>query len=397
MTSATVCERSWQAEALEDGRLSALEASAFRRHAAGCRVCGASVRSLERLRELASELPEPASTALDQRRQLAELQRRAFELSVGEKSHAGPRRARSSRPGFGLAWAVSGVVVAFGALALWWSLPREDGSAARAAVPTFRIEAAAGAEWRVVEQGATLRIAALRGRIEVAVDHLAAGQRWIAELPDGELEVKGTRFTLTAEAGRTLGVEVTEGLVALRVRGEPERLLGAGERWTASDAAGAERQAAPAAPPTLAPGRSKPSLADAPAERRGAPSPARLRAETTPRGRATLGDEKDAGAPPRASAEVVPPPAGAAFVEAMAAFSAGDYERSDALFAAFARAYPGDSRVEDAVFLRAVGRVRRGDTAGAREAARVYLEQFPSGLRREEAERMRAGALPKVE
>ena len=66
---------------------------------------------------------------------------------------------------------------------------------------------------------------------------------------------------------------------------------------------------------------------------------------------------------------------------AMAAFNAGDYATADRLFVTFVRDFPSDSRAEDAMFLVADARTRRGDAAGAREAARAYLERFPQGLR----------------
>jgi outer membrane protein assembly factor BamD (BamD/ComL family) len=72
----------------------------------------------------------------------------------------------------------------------------------------------------------------------------------------------------------------------------------------------------------------------------------------------------------------------------MAAFGAGDYGRAEALFRAFERENPGDARVEDTTFLRAVARNRRGDEAGARAAARDYLRRYPAGFRRLEAERL---------
>lgn len=84
------------------------------------------------------------------------------------------------------------------------------------------------------------------------------------------------------------------------------------------------------------------------------------------------------------------PTAGARFAEAMAAYLAHDDARADTLFGSFADDFPSDSRVEDALFLRAETRSRRGDEAGTRAAARAYLKRFPAGLRRPEAERLAA-------
>jgi TolA-binding protein len=72
----------------------------------------------------------------------------------------------------------------------------------------------------------------------------------------------------------------------------------------------------------------------------------------------------------------------------MTAFTAGDFGHADALFEQFEREHPRDSRIEDALFLRAVARARRGDDAGARAIARDYLARFPNGLRITDAERL---------
>lgn len=65
----------------------------------------------------------------------------------------------------------------------------------------------------------------------------------------------------------------------------------------------------------------------------------------------------------------------------MNAYTAGDYGEADRLLAAFVRDFPSDTRVEDAMFLIAEARMRRGDVPGAKEAARAYLRRFPNGLR----------------
>jgi TolA-binding protein len=72
----------------------------------------------------------------------------------------------------------------------------------------------------------------------------------------------------------------------------------------------------------------------------------------------------------------------------MAAFDAGDYGQAERAFLAFERRHPGDARCEDATFLRAVARGRRGDAAGASAIAREYLERYPSGLRVHEAQQL---------
>lgn len=72
----------------------------------------------------------------------------------------------------------------------------------------------------------------------------------------------------------------------------------------------------------------------------------------------------------------------------MGAFNAGNFGRAERLFKTFVRRHPADSRAEDASFLRAVARQRRGDLEGAKVLARRYLRAYPDALRQEEAEAM---------
>ena len=76
----------------------------------------------------------------------------------------------------------------------------------------------------------------------------------------------------------------------------------------------------------------------------------------------------------------------------MSAFSAGDYGQrlrtSRKLFQRFASEHTTDTRVEDAMFLRAVARARSGDVEGSPALAAEYLRRYPAGLRRIEAERL---------
>jgi hypothetical protein len=84
--------------------------------------------------------------------------------------------------------------------------------------------------------------------------------------------------------------------------------------------------------------------------------------------------------------------AGSRFNTAMASFEAGAYARADSEFDLFAREFAEDPRCEDAAYLRAVARFRRGDKPGAATLARAYLITYPSGLRRIEARRLANGS-----
>lgn len=360
MTAALECPRSWQAEAAEDRRLSDADRASFDRHLATCAVCARVVRELAQLRNLAARTEAAASSPLEHRRARNELLRRANELTL----EAPPRR---SWRGVAVAAALVAACVAV-AVTLRLRAPAAPGVTALSE-PSYELHASTGAEWSFVERGSTLKLATRRGRFELSVRHLSPGQRFVLVLPDGELEVRGTRFVVEVDGARTLGVRVEEGRVALRVRereGSP-LLLGAGERFAAAEPSPVSAaSSAPAAeitpPPALAPRR---AVADA------TPLP-------------SAGD----AVPALSSAQRVASadnPTGADFARAMSAFSSGNYGEAQKRFQAFAAVHPGDPRAEDATFLSAVASARRGDRDGARTLAQRYLARYPSGLRRREA------------
>jgi len=202
------------------------------------------------------------------------------------------------------------------------------------------------------------------------VEHVGPGRRFLLALPDGELEVRGTRFVVSVQRERTESVEVREGVVALRLRGDRERSLGAGERWispAAAEAAGdapveSALPAAAANAPTMALNRRRAPAAPSSASGSGAHQA--LQSSTGP----------DAHAAEREL-----------FSAAVNSFGGGRYLDADLLFVSFIHDFPLDPRCEDASFLRAVAHLRMGDAAGAADLARAYLATFPHGLRRLEA------------
>ncbi|MBI5532117.1 MAG: outer membrane protein assembly factor BamD [Deltaproteobacteria bacterium] len=78
----------------------------------------------------------------------------------------------------------------------------------------------------------------------------------------------------------------------------------------------------------------------------------------------------------------------ALYASGVTAFQAGDYAGAERQLRRFAARAPADSRGEDAAFLIALARARRGDSVGAASSAREYLHRFPHGLRRREAEQL---------
>jgi TolA-binding protein len=205
----------------------------------------------------------------------------------------------------------------------------------------------------------------------ISVDRLRPNQRFALQLPDGELEVRGTRFIVRVDAQHTLGVAVEEGHVALRLRGHVETMLGPGEAWPA-----VTPPSAPAAQSAVAPSKASPFHA------RGA----LVKVDSAvPSGSANaVGPSSTANAPPATAAEE--------FARAMSSFSRADYGTAEQLLDAFDARHPGSAHAEDVLFLRALTRSRRGDEQGAGVLARTYLHRYPAGFRREEAEQLSEGA-----
>lgn len=353
------CGKLWQVEASLDGRLSSADQASLDRHLPTCEECQSALSANRALIEELALLPDGTRSELAQRRARNNLMRAADELLLG-RSKASP----GVRRGLWMTAAVAAAAVLLIVLQPW------QGEAPTMASARFEVAPEAGADYLEERVGTTTQVAFRGGKAGFHVEHLEGPARFVLTLPDGQLEVHGTRFVVEVVAGRTKEVTVSEGVVALRVPGF-EGLLHAGERW----------------PPVVV---SAPSPEPAPVTDPVAPAIQEL--GSAPTG----GKVMPAPAAPKASAEGVataesgaqPPTAGERFAEAMAAFSAGDYGRADNLFASFVRDFPRDGRAEDAMFLRADARARRGDMAGARAAAREYLQVFPRGLRRPEAERM---------
>jgi ferric-dicitrate binding protein FerR (iron transport regulator) len=349
------CARLWQVEAVKDLRLSGADRVAFERHLETCGECTSELAALERLEALGARLPAPASDPLARRRLRNDILRRANDLSVGT-GRPPPRRRH-------LVLGVAALAAA-ALLASVVSLRRDDGRGLSAHVsvgePRFEIVTAPGSEWSTLKSGPALRLSLRRGQADVTVQKLGAGQNFVLELPDGELEVRGTRFSVQVADRKTRSVKVSEGLVALRLREGTGRelLLGAGQGWVMA-----------AAPPPRAP---EPQEALAVAPSASAPS---AKSPVKP-------------VSPPASKQASASGATEEFAAAMAAYSRGDFATAERLFLAFEAHYPTSGHVEDTTFLRALTRLRRGDEAGGKELAREYLKRYPNGFRAPEAVRM---------
>ena len=355
------CKRSWEIEALDDGRLSDKDRASFERHVEACQDCARGIERLRALGAVLSGLPAPEPTELERRRARADLLTRANEGMVGGNRRSARWAGLVLAPAL-VALALVAVIVA----GRRGSSPAPVAATPAASAPLFEVAGVDHADFSTERVDAISRVSLRSGTASFHVEHVKPGARFLVALPDGEVEVKGTRFVVDVTGGHTRSVTVTEGVVAVRIVGF-DGVLRAGERWPRSEVV-----TLPAPPPASA----------------AIPGAAPLSAPTS---------SASARRPP-VSAAVAQVPArplpGPRFAEAMGAFNAGDYGEADRLFVAFFREFPSDTRAEDALFLLADARARRGDTAGAKVAARAYLQRFPNGLRAPAAERLAGEAQP---
>ena len=277
------------------------------------------------------------------------------------------------------------------------------------APPTSRVQLASAAGTRVtlepggsmaaMDASATQRLALMRGTVDVHVAKLLAGERFVIDTPDVEVEVHGTSFrvSLVAEgaercdADTTTRVTVTEGVVSVRWAGVDARLL-PGDSWPANC-----RPAVATAPPAAedhAHRRWKAKL------RGGARAAARPGASSPVRGSASGDSPGDGRAPVAAptTAEASARPGtlrgldaselaaqNNLYAAAVRAKRGGRASEASRLFTDFVRRFPDSSLLESAMAqrMRLAAAARESSVAAAR--AREYLTRFPSGFARDEA------------
>ncbi|HEX6272451.1 MAG TPA: FecR domain-containing protein [Polyangiaceae bacterium] len=370
MTNA--CPRSFEVEALHNGRLSGTERASFERHLANCGLCSREARALAALGDaLRDGVPAPADE-LHVRRERTRL------LAEFDRGFLAERGAWFRRGVAGALVLVAAAALAVTLFVVVRSRPVPPPSARTNTV----VNATNDAVWsrRLGERWEAIVLE--RGELEIEVRREKGWKALRVELPDGELEDEGTIFTVSVYAGRTTRVTVREGSVSLRLRGQPPTHIAAGESWNA-------------APHPLPPSASSRIESSTSSERVERPRDAALSAP----GRPAPAPTPASSAPPASSvpnASPVVPSASAQtaaasaasddFRAAVASYNRGSHAEAAVLLARFLARYPGDARGEDASYLRVLAFRKIGDEASRRRAAADYLRRYPSGFRRSEVE-----------
>lgn len=350
------CRETKAVEALHDGQLEPERAKALVAHVATCHDCAAEARRLADLTAALRALPGAEANAT---RVLAG--RKRLLAAAGSE---GKRR-----------WSLrGGVVAATAALALTVVVFRV-GRVHRGAEPVASVAGGmselelsvtpiGAAHWSRVSMLTTETLTLGDGALNVAVKRHDPRQRLVVELPDGELEDVGTVFSVSVAAGKTREVSVSEGSVALRLRGSPERRIVAGETFRAEDTALATSNA------TVTPGTASSATGVEVSDAHARPVGSAARSSARP------GDEAEAC------------PEASLFQDGVQAFKHGDYASAASTLARFSASCVHSDHAEDAAYVRMVALARAGANDEARAQALAYLKRFPTGFRRKEAARL---------
>jgi TolA-binding protein len=338
------CSRSWEVRAIDEGRLSPADVAAFERHVRSCTTCRQEMASLEELRVLTRQLPPPQQGELETRRLRARLLRDAMSSP----------RPRARAP----AWGVLAVAAIASAAAATLHL-RHGATKADKAFEGV-VSPAPAARWTQTREGHVERVTVADGDVELRVRKQAAEDRFIVNVPDGEVEVRGTTFELSVHDGRTTRVHVDEGVVSVRIHGES--VLSAGETWYPPAREATQSDAAPAPAPTPAPPVTTPRALPVP--RSGArPEPA---------------SSTDA---PKASAEQEM----AEYERAIDSYRLGRFDRAAELLHAFVALHPSSPLLDDASFIEASSVARAGDSERAARLADAHIRRFPGSFHGKDA------------
>jgi TolA-binding protein len=211
------------------------------------------------------------------------------------------------------------------------------------------------------------------GTVEVQVDPLARGERFRVVVGDGEVEVRGTAFTVSAADDRLADVSVAHGRVEIRPRDRATAVLGAGQAWRARETAHA---IAPPTPP--------PPVAPAPVST--SPTAPRQRRVERPRERRVAVVESAPGHDRGRPSD--PTPQESLYDDAWDAMRAGEFAKAAARFANVISAAPRGALADEGAFWRAVATARAGRPALAIDRFREMLDDYPTSGRRGEAAAM---------
>lgn len=213
------------------------------------------------------------------------------------------------------------------------------------------------------------------GSITVEVSPLGEGERFRVIVGDGEVEVRGTAFDVTAVEDRLVEVRVLHGVVDVRPEGRPQVTLTAGMRWSAGD----EPDGVQTAAVDESPHGGDEARAERPArptrDAEAAPTPAGDRAPQDREANDAPAEDEPTAAPPATD------PAAAWFTAGYAALQRGDVDIAQRALGRVMQEAPESPFAEDATYWAIVAHQRAGSTDAAREAAERFVDRYDTSSR----------------
>jgi FecR protein/Tetratricopeptide repeat len=330
--------------ALQVGSNPAIEA-----HLARCPSCRALADDWSQViglaRELPVEIPSPAHR---------EAVRRSL-LAAAEGSPA--PRARQRRPA--LFW--TGALVVAASFAIWFVARKPSHPSEKARASIVAIDAA---EYKIVAPLPMETVRLRNGTLAFDVAPLHANERFKVVTGDGEVEVRGTNFEVTATGDRLEMVRVTRGHVEVRALDRQSVLLGPGDAWHWETPHPTEvERAIPVPSPRPERPRRRPQWA--------------AQAEKLSR----VDSSKDAT--PHS-----PSPQEGLYDDAWDAMRSGDFRKAATRFLHVMEVAPHGPLADEGAFWQGVALARGGVRDEAIAAFRRMLETYPSSPRKGEASAM---------
>jgi TolA-binding protein len=323
------------------------QADEARVHALACANCSAELAEIKAL-VAAGRSIEPSPQTAERREEI-----RTTLLARQGRSAAPERRLIRW-------WQLAPVAAAAAALLAWFLWPRGgDQTAQVSPVRRGTVMVHGDATYMLLSPQPDEIVRLVNGTLTVKVNQLARGERFRVITSDGEVEVVGTAFDVTAEADRLVGVRVMHGVVRVRDGDGKAHELYSGQAWT---------MASPVAPPPViepGPGPVAPPPADRQHERQFQGQPA-----APP-------------APPAVKSE-----AQKALDEGWSALRADRFDEAASAFARSLASGPSKQVAEDASYWQSVALARAGQPAKAARSFESFLAAHPRSTRAGEASAM---------
>jgi hypothetical protein len=230
---------------------------------------------------------------------------------------------------------------------------------------------------RLVEQAKKKRFALANGALDAQVAKLGADERFVVATPDAEIEVHGTRFRVSIVApdlacagGTPTRLVVTEGVVSVRHAGK-ESFIAAGDFWPRCTPSNGEVEPPPHEPSTSGHDGGLVTL------------PVSPRPHSTHRSIATPPSPLASASSPLAEQNDL-------YGQAMRERQGGNPAAAAETLERFLALYP-DAALAESARLQRMRALAMVDRVRAVEAAKDYMQRYPAGFGRAEAEALATG------